>query len=113
VPLAPKAPGARSAPDKFLSIYSPFNLIKGPKGPEPALGFFEKKPGLSHSGRFASKTTKVSPNEPGGRANVFSFLRYYYYVNVTFSSTLRYVAGAAFSFALRYRSGRETHRGSR
>jgi hypothetical protein len=24
VPLAPKAPGARSAPDKFLSIYSAF-----------------------------------------------------------------------------------------
>jgi hypothetical protein len=27
MPLAPKAPGARSAPDEFLSIYSPFNLI--------------------------------------------------------------------------------------
>jgi len=30
VPLAPKAPGARSAPDEFLSIYSPFNLISTP-----------------------------------------------------------------------------------
>ncbi len=28
--LAPKAPGARSAPDEFLSIYSPFNLISDP-----------------------------------------------------------------------------------
>jgi hypothetical protein len=30
MPLAPKAPGARSAPDEFLSIYSPFNLISNP-----------------------------------------------------------------------------------
>jgi hypothetical protein len=49
------------------------------------------------------KNQKIRPNEPGGRANVFSFLRcccYYVQVNFTFSSTLR------------YRSGCETHRGS-
>ncbi len=34
----------------------------------------------------SNKTTKFSPNEPGGRANVFFR---YYYVNVTFSSTIR------------------------
>jgi hypothetical protein len=84
-------------------------LIKGPKGPEPALGFFEKKTGLSHSGRFASKATKqqkFSPNEPGGRANVFFVLRYYYYVNVTFSSTIRNRSGRnVFRFRLRYVTG--------
>jgi hypothetical protein len=47
--------------------------INSPKGPEPALGFFEKNPGLSHSCREATKQQqqKFSPNEPGGRANVF------------------------------------------
>ncbi len=62
----------------------------------------------------------LSPIEPGGRANVFFVLRYYVII-ITTSSTptlrlrLRFVtvAGATFSFTLRYRSGRETHRGSR
>jgi hypothetical protein len=30
VPLAPSAPGTRSAPGEFLSIYSPFNLFSNP-----------------------------------------------------------------------------------
>ena len=30
VAAAPEAPGARSAPDEFLSVYSPFNLISNP-----------------------------------------------------------------------------------
>jgi hypothetical protein len=78
-------------------------VIKGPKGPEPALGFFEKKPRIvqknleSHvdmsMASKQAKQQKCSPNEPGGRANVFFGLRYYYYVNVTFSSTLRYRSG--------------------
>ena len=41
----------------------------------------------------ATKQQKFSPNKPGGRANVFFVLRYYYYVDVTFSSTLRYRSG--------------------
>ena len=50
----------------YLSAYTP--LLGGPEGPEPALG--GKKPGLSHSGRFAAATKqqKFSPNKPGGRA---------------------------------------------
>ncbi len=89
-------------------------IIKGPKGPEPgepALGFFEKKPGLSkqiwsptstcREATTKTKQQKLSPKEPGGRANVFFVLRYYYYVNVTFSSTLRYRSGRNV-FRLRY-----------
>jgi hypothetical protein len=80
-------------------------------------GLFSKKNRIVPLWSFCkqqSKTTKARPNEPaGGRAFFFLGLRYYYYVNVTFSSTLRYRAGAAFSFSLRYRSGREAHRGSR
>jgi hypothetical protein len=121
---APKAPGARSAPGEFLSIYSPFNLISNPlvrsgcsaQPGGPSLlkarralnrhwAFSRKKTGLSpkiwsptSTCREATKQQqqKFSPNEPGGRANVFfrfTFLRYYYYVNVTFSSTLRYRSG--------------------
>jgi hypothetical protein len=100
-------------------------IIKGPEGPEPALGFFEKKIRLvpKKSGvprrhvvnSKQAKQQKFSPNEPGGRANVFFVLRYYYYVDLRFRLRYVTVAGAAFSFSftLRYRSGRETHRGSR
>ena len=59
-------------------------------------------------------TKQQKSHEPGGRANVF-VLRYYYYVNVTFSSTLldllRYRSGRKrLSFTLRYRSGRNVFR---
>jgi hypothetical protein len=62
-----------------------------------------------------TKQQKFSPNKPGGRANVFSF---YVIITLTLRFRLRYVtvAGATFSFTLRrlrYRSGREAHRGSR
>jgi hypothetical protein len=97
-------------------------VIKGPEGPEPALGFFEKKPGLSPknleshvdmSRSKQAKQQKFSPNEPGGRANVFFV--YVIIITLTLRFRLRYVnvAGATFSFTLRYRIGRETYRGSR
>ena len=59
-----------------MYIYCIYTVLSGPEGPEPALGFFEKKLGLSHLGRLqqATKQQKLSPNKPGGRANVFSFL---------------------------------------
>jgi hypothetical protein len=89
---------------------------------EPALGFFEKKTRIVPLWSFCkqqSKTTKVWPNEPaGGRAIVF-FPFYVIIITSTLRFRLRYVtvtvlvAGAAFSFTLRYRSGREAHRGSR
>ncbi len=59
------------------------------------------------------------PTSPGVARERFFVLRYYYYVNVIITLTLRFrlryvtVAGATFSFTLRYRSGREAHRGSR
>jgi hypothetical protein len=50
-------------------------LLSGPEGPEPALGFFEKKPGLSHFGREqASKRTKVFRPTSPGVARTFFFL---------------------------------------
>ncbi len=54
--------------------------IKGPKGPEPALGLFKKKPDCPKKpgvprrhvvNKQPTKQQKFSPNEPGGRANVF------------------------------------------
>jgi hypothetical protein len=90
----------RQARTARLTNFSPFilHLTKGPKGPEPALGFFEKN-GLSHFGREAKQNNNKSfrPTSPGVAR---TFLRYYY-VDVTFS------------FTLRSRSGREAHRGSR
>ena len=64
-------------------------VLGGPEGPEPALG--EKKTGLSHFGREQqqSKTTKVFAQQARGSRERFFVLRYYYYVDVTFSSTLR------------------------
>jgi hypothetical protein len=89
--------------------------IKGPKGPEPALGFFEKKPpGLSHFGRDEQHYNKsFRPTSPGVARTFFSF--YVIIITSTLRFRLRYVtvAGVRFSFTLRYRSGREAHRGSR
>ncbi len=57
-------------------------FIKGPEGPEPALGFFEKKPGLSQKdleshvdmSLAASKTTKVfAQRARGSRERFFRF----------------------------------------
>jgi hypothetical protein len=87
----------------------------GPKGPEPALGFSEKKTGLSHFGRDSerakqAKQQKFCPHEPGGRANVFSFyviIITLTFKNVTFSFTLlRYVtvAGANLKRSSRLRT---------
>ena len=69
--------------------------------------------GCAHGGPFDASScaaTKNSPNEPGGRANVFS--SYVIIITSTLRFRLRYVtvAGATFSFTLRYRSGREAHR---
>ncbi len=82
----------------------PGRLIK--KGPEPALGFFEKKTGIvpkktglprRHVEMSNKTTTKVfAQRARGSRERFFRFtllLRYYYYVDVTFSSTLRYRSG--------------------
>jgi hypothetical protein len=99
-------------------------VIKGPKGPEPAVvrhwAFSKKNPGLSKTSGLPrrhvemssnkAKQQKFSPNEPGGRANVFFVLRcYYYYVNVTFSCTLRhgYRSGRNVFVYVTFRSGRE------
>ncbi len=73
-------------------------VLSGPEGLEPALGFFEKKTGLSHFGRDeqqAKQQQKFCPatSSPGVARTFFRF--YYYFVNVTFS------------FPLRSRSGRE------
>ncbi len=82
-----------------LANFSPFiikGVHKGPKGPEPALGFFKKKtPGLSQKSgvprrhvvkqQQAKQKQKLSPNEPGGRANVF----FSFYV-IIITSTLRF-----------------------
>jgi hypothetical protein len=74
------------------------SFIKRPGGPEPAPGTgllnSEKKPRLSRfaSGReqAASKTTKVFAQQARGSRERFFVLRYYYYyVDVTFSFTLR------------------------
>jgi hypothetical protein len=67
-------------------------LLSGPEGPEPALGFFEKKPGLSHSCRWQqqSKTTKVFAQQARGSRERFFVLRY-----IIITLTLR------FSFTLR------------
>jgi hypothetical protein len=97
-------------------------FIKGPEGPEPALGFFTKKnPDCpknleSHVDMSRSKA-KQQQQKFAQRARVartfFSF--YVIIITLTLRFRLRYVtvAGATFSFTLRYRSGRETHRGSR
>jgi hypothetical protein len=85
-------------------------LIIGPKGPEPALGFFEKKkpdcPTLVVN-KTTTTTTKVLPQRARGRANVFSV--YVTIITLTLRFRLRYVTvtGVTFSFTLRYRSGRE------
>ncbi len=50
---------------------------------------------------ITTTTTKAFAQRARGSRERFFVLRYYYYVNVTFS------------FTLRYRSGREAHRGSR
>ena len=69
---------------------------------------FSGRPGLSHFGRLQqpTKQQKFSPNEPGGRANVFSF--YVIIITLTLRFRLRYVnvADVTFSFTLRSRSGR-------
>jgi hypothetical protein len=76
-----------------LSFYPLINL-KGPKGPEPAPGFFEKKTPDCPTWVVNSKAKqqKLAPNEPGVARTFFSF----YVIIIT--STLR--------FRLRYRSGR-------
>ena len=87
------SPSAEGHPERTI-------LIKGPKArPEPALGFSKKNPDCPKKSGVprrhvacSNKTTKVLPQQPGGRANVF-FVLSYYYVNVTFSSTLRYRSG--------------------
>jgi hypothetical protein len=66
----------------------------------------------------ATKQQKFSPNEPGGRANVFFVFKVTLLLlrqRYVFRPDLRYVtvAGVRFSCTLRYRSGREAHRGSR
>ena len=57
---------------------------KGPKGPESALGFFEKVPSPTSTSReaTASKTTEALPQRARGSRDVLFVLRYYYYVNV-------------------------------
>jgi hypothetical protein len=122
-----------------LAVTSQCRIIKGPKGPEPALGFFEKKPGLSrknlvsHVDMSRSKQNNnkrilvllnvvhynnnksFRPTSPVVARTFFSF--YVIIITLTLRFRLRYVtvAGATFSFSftLRYRSGREAHRGSR
>jgi hypothetical protein len=90
----------------------PVQVIKGPKGPEPALGFFEKNPRIvpkiwSPTSRDMSRSKQNNNNKVfaqrarGSRERFFRFtlllLRQRSF-NVTFSSTLR---------RLRYRSGRK------
>ena len=84
-------------------------LLSGPEGPEPALGFFEKKPGLSHFGRFqaTNKTTKVFAQQARGSRERFFVLRYYYTLTLRFRLRYVNVADVTFSFTLRSRSGRE------
>ncbi len=77
----------------FSILYSFYPFIKGPKGPEPALGFFEKNPDCpTLVVNKQAKQQKFSPNKPGGRANVFSFY-VIIIITLTFSSTLRYRSG--------------------
>ena len=66
---------------------------------------------MSRSNKTTTK--KIRPNEPGVARTFFSF--YVIIITSTLRFRLRYVtvAGATFSFTLRYRSGREAHRGSR
>ncbi len=46
-------------------------LIKGPKGPEAALGFFKKKPpGFSHFGREQQAKQQEKPHPNTGRSPV-------------------------------------------
>ncbi len=90
-------------------------VIRRPEGPElePALGFSEKNPpdcprasGIPRRHvvkQNNNNNSSLRPTSPGVARTFFRFYVIYYsiYVNVTFSSTWR------------YRSGRETHRGSR
>jgi hypothetical protein len=95
-------------------------LIKGPKGPcRPSRGFSKKtrivpKSLESHvdMSLAATKQQKFCHNSPGVARTFFSF---YVIITLTLRFRLRYVtvAGATFPFTLRYRSGREAHRGSR
>ncbi len=102
-----------AAPVRGLSMgYRPLSdctprvlLLKGPsKGPEPALGFFEKKPRpdcpknleshVDMSRSKAKQQQKFRPTSPGVARIARTFFRfryyyYYYYANVTFSFTLR------------------------
>jgi hypothetical protein len=80
-------------------------LLGGPKGPEPALGPF-KKSGVPrrHVEMSKQNNKKFGPTSPGV-ARTFFRLRYYYYVNVTLSFTLRYRTGSVRNvsrFRLRY-----------
>jgi hypothetical protein len=116
--------GTQSIQAACSPLPSIYNVIKGPKGPEPALGFFEKnldypktnlESQVDMSMATSKRTTKVfAQRARGSRERFFSF-----YVIIIITSTLRFrlryvtVAGVRFSFTLRYRSGRETHRGSR
>ena len=64
---------------------------------------FFRKPGLSHSGRFAATATKQQkfrPNEPGGRARLFfsfsfsfSFI-YFIYFLIEFNYVLTFLKDA-------------------
>ena len=84
--LSPPGPNRRQLRRIFRPTAQHGDLLKTRRALNRHWAFSKKKTGLSHSGRFASKATKqqkFSPNEPGGRANVFFVLRCYYYVNVT------------------------------
>jgi len=94
-------------------------LIIGPKGPEPALGFFGKKtpdcpkksgvPRRHVDGNKQNNIKSFRPTSPGVARTFFSF--YVIIITSTLRFRLRYVtvAGVRFSFTLRYRtsSGRE------
>ena len=63
MPLAPKAPGARSAPDEFLSICSSFHLISDP----PVRSGCSAQPGgPSLSNRLKSNQIKPNQIKSGG-----------------------------------------------
>ncbi len=82
-------------------------LLSGPEGPEPALGFFEKKtrivPLWSRS-KQQNNNKSFRPTSPGV-AGTFFFFRFRF----RFRYRLRFVnvADVTFSFTLRSHSGRE------
>ena len=88
----------------------PTQRLKAQRALNRHWAFSKKNPGLSQKvwsptstcrEQATNKTTKVFAQQARGSRERFFVLRYYYYVNVTFSSTLRYRSGRNV-FRLRY-----------